>query len=388
MSIEIKDGEFILNGTPSSVVAKTLQGAGLKESAVAEIIGGWFVGVTGAAQPVPVKVTTAVEDTDPKCTVTYNRDFTHIDWIDGESRVQAGMTPEELGFNARFHAIENEFDAVATQLNRFGSCAAGIRSDLAGVVKELEAKITALQNEIHARRQEEKPPTGPKFLGTATVDDKPILITQIADEFKFVGFQEQPIRIPDLKIPVKPVDPNPDPRILLDLTAGLTHVLTAPGVEELWQAGGPVTVGDLRTSPRTATVVLPTGEALGAVLATMPANAEFDNPAVAVAEVVEHLVAGMSRETSTTVREHVVTGEAAARTGGALLSSSVASLGFDEQVTHALAAAELGTVARLANAEPTVVANALRTAGLDPAGASGVLAQAVVARAVRNVVVR
>jgi hypothetical protein len=83
----------------------------------------------------------------------------------------------------------------------------------------------------------------------------------------------------------------------------------------------------------------------------------------------------------------VVTGEAAARTGEAPLGSSVAGLGFDEQVTHVLAEAKLRTVARLANAGPTEVANALRTAGLDPARAGGA-AQAVVARAVRNVGVR
>ena len=40
--------------------------------------------------------------------------FSHTDWIDNESRVQAGG---ENGFNIRFHNLEAEFAAVGTHLN-------------------------------------------------------------------------------------------------------------------------------------------------------------------------------------------------------------------------------------------------------------------------------
>ena len=384
MAIDITDKGFIINGTASDVVAKSLLGAGLSNAAIAEIIGGWFVGVTGAAEPVPFRFTTDVEASDPACAVTYGRDFAHTDWIDGESRVQAGMTPEELGFNARFHGIENELDAIAQQFQDLGTCARAIRSDLVGVVKELEAKITALQNEIHARRQEEKPVPGPKFLGTATVEDKQILITQFDDQFKFVGFQEQPIRIPDVRGPVNPVEPvRPD--WLIDVTAGLSEVLTQPEVEVLWEPGEEVTVGDLRANPATAAITLPTGNTLGQVLATMPADTAFSSPTEAVTLIMEHLVAGLSEDAATEVRTEVVTGDAVGRTGGALLNSSVTGLGLDEDTTRAVVEAGFGTVGRLAGASPTEVATALRAHGLAPEAASQVVARAVVARAVRNV---
>jgi hypothetical protein len=383
MPIDITDKGFIINGTASEVVAKTLQDSGLSSATVAEIIGGWFVGVTGAAEPVPFRFTTVVEATDPGCDVTYSRQFAHTDWIDGESRVQAGLTPEELGFNARFHAVENEFDAIADQLEGLGSCAAGIRADLVGVVRELEAKITALQNEIHARRQEETPPTGPKFLGTVTIDEQPILITQFDDDFKFVGFQEAPIRA-QVKFPVGPLEPV-RPEWLIDVTAGLGEVLAEPGVAVLWQPGEEVTVGDLRTNPATAAITLPTGNTLGQVLATMPAETSFASASEAVTAIMEHLVAGLEGDAAARVRTEVVTAEGADRTGGALLSSGVTVLGLDEATTRAVAAAGFGTVGRLAGASPTEVAAALTAEGLAPEAASRVVARAIVARAVRNV---
>jgi hypothetical protein len=42
--------------------------------------------------------------------ITYNRAFTHVDWIDNEDVVQAGG---EKGFNVEFHAIEAEFDKIS-----------------------------------------------------------------------------------------------------------------------------------------------------------------------------------------------------------------------------------------------------------------------------------
>jgi hypothetical protein len=47
--------------------------------------------------------------------IVYNRTFTHTDWLDGESIVQASG-PD--GFNIRFHGCEQEFDAIS---NTFGA---------------------------------------------------------------------------------------------------------------------------------------------------------------------------------------------------------------------------------------------------------------------------
>lgn len=385
MSIQINDGEFILNGTSSTLVAKTLQGAGLKDSIVAEIIGGWFVGVTGAAQPAPFDFATDVQATDANCAVTYSRGFAHVDWIDGESRVQAGMTPEELGFNARFHALENEFDAIEQQFGKLGSCVAEIRSDLVGVAKELEAKITTLQNQIHALQQTKKADQKPSILGTAKVMDKDVLITQFADEFKFVDFAAKPL---GGILPPRPgvFDPEGwEPDKFVDFTDGLHRTFTLPEVEVLFAAGQPVTVGELRTSPSTATLILPTGEPLGAVLAGLPADEAFESPTEAVASLLEHTVADLPEANAGTVRTAVVTGDAADLTGTALLDADVTGLGLDETTTTALRDAGLDTVGLLAVADPLAVATALSGGGVDPGLASSVVARAVVARAVRDI---
>jgi len=392
MPIQIKEGEFILNGTSSTLVAKTLQGAGLNDSMVAEIIGGWFVGATGSTQPAPFDFTTDVQTTDPNCAITYTRDFAHIDWIDGESRVQAGMTPEELGFNARFHSLENEFDAIAAQFGQLGSCVAEIRSDLVGVVRELEAKITTLQTEVHALQQAKKADQKPTILGTTKVADKEVLITQFADEFKFVDFASMPLA-GGLTGGGGVVGPRPEvfdpvvwqPDKFVDFADGLRRTFTSPEVEELFAAGGPVTVGDLRTSPSTATLVLPTGEALGSVLAALPTDTTFDSSNLAVGMLLEHTVSELPDTNLGSVRTSVLTGEAVDRTGAALLNSSVVGLGLDQPTATALSTAGLGTVGNLSTADPLVVAGALANAGVDPGVAGSLVARAGVARAIRNV---
>jgi hypothetical protein len=47
-------------------------------------------------------------------TVSYTRTFVHTDWVDNIDRVQAGG---DHGFNAEFHNIEAEFDAVSSAIN-------------------------------------------------------------------------------------------------------------------------------------------------------------------------------------------------------------------------------------------------------------------------------
>ncbi len=393
MAVQITSDEFILNGTSSKLVAKTLKGAGLDDSRVAEIIGGWFIGVTGAAQPSPFDFTTDVQTTDPNCAITYSRQFTHFDWIDGESRVQAGLTPEELGLNARFHGLENEFDAIAQQFTQLGSCVAETRSDLAGVVGELEAKITALQNEIHALQQAKKADQKPTILGTTKVADKEVLITQFDDKFRFVDFGSQVVGGLGGLTGGGVVGPRPEvfdpvawqPEEFVDFSDGLRKTLASPEVLELWAAGTPVTVADLRAAPATATLVLPTGEALGAVLAGLSPETSFENVNQAVGAVLEHTVSELPDANVGAVRTSVLTGEAAGRTGTELLNSSVVGLGLDATMTKVLSTAGLRTVGDLATADPLVVASALAGAGADPTVAGSLVARAGLASALGNI---
>ncbi len=63
--------------------------------------------------------------------ITYNRTFSHVDWIDNEDIVQAGG---EKGMNARFHAIEDEFDNVSTVVQQVSDALSSIGGQVAAPV--------------------------------------------------------------------------------------------------------------------------------------------------------------------------------------------------------------------------------------------------------------
>jgi hypothetical protein len=385
--IDITDGQFIINGTSSTVVAKSLKTAGLADSVIAEIVGGWFVGVTGATTPTAFRFTTDVEDVDAACTVDYERSFAHTDWIDGESRVQAGMTPEELGFNARFHAIENEFDAIEEQFGSLGTCVANLRSDLAGIVGELEAKLTAMQNQIHALQQAGKTDTGPTILGTATIGGKDAFVTKFGDDFRFVEFQTNPIVTTNPRPGGKLFVPDEYIEIerMSELILETEKLLGGPEFEELFERNEPVTIGELR---RTASdVVLPSGVVLGAVMADLPADTTFGSAGEAVAEIVGGLVGALPKDGVAELRREVLTADATTRTGGALLNSGISAVVTDAEVADAVGSVGFNTVGKLSTAGAATVVTAVRNAGLDvnEAAVERAVAKAVIGRAIRNI---
>lgn len=396
-TIQYTNDDFTINGVSSKNVVKTLKESGLKDSVIAEIVGGWFVGVTGASNPEPFTFVTDVESSDGKCTATYKRTFAHTDWVDGESRVQAGMTPEELGFNARFHTIESEFDAIALQFAALSQCAKGIRDDLYGVTQELEAKITALQNEIHERKQEDDKSTPPIIVGTGTYDDKEILITKFGDDIKFIDTGIKNI-IKNPRGPViNPAGPTPDhvfggspvydpetmnPNEVLELVKDLNVVFAQPKFQELFAGGGKVSVGTIRT--KGSNVVLESGMPLGSVLATFPANTTFSSPADGVSMIIEHVVGDLPAETAKGVKTKVF-GAGAAPSGAAVTKSAPTAVGIDNETSHVLVNAGYSTVGKLAAASPGEISGVLAAAGMDANAAGGILAAATVGKAMRNV---
>lgn len=147
---------LMISGVSATTLQKALKHEGHTDFQIAGVLGAILAGVS-YAQPTAFRFATAVEATDPACAVTYRRTFAHDDWADGRSRVQAGTTPDELGFNARFHELERELDAVADQFGGLGRCVAGLRSDLHGVVRELEATLSDLRRQVSELRREQSP---------------------------------------------------------------------------------------------------------------------------------------------------------------------------------------------------------------------------------------
>jgi hypothetical protein len=79
--------------------------------------------------------------TDPELVPQFTRSFEHVDWIDGESIVQAATTPTEEGFNSRFHKIITDLEALGTDARKALQGAARMRSSVFDLIAELEIEL-------------------------------------------------------------------------------------------------------------------------------------------------------------------------------------------------------------------------------------------------------
>jgi hypothetical protein len=84
----------------------------------------------------------------PACAPTFARSFAHVDWIDGESVVQAGETSVEDGFNKRFHAIEADLDALGTDVAKTFQCVAELRASLRDLLEEVRSELNRLNADV------------------------------------------------------------------------------------------------------------------------------------------------------------------------------------------------------------------------------------------------
>jgi hypothetical protein len=371
--ISFLDKDILVNGVSTQQVAETLKSAGLAESKIGEIVGWWIVGATGNSRPAPFDFATDVQTVDPGAVVTYARGFTHTDWVDGEDRVQAAATPEELGFNARFHAIENEFDAVRDQFVRLAAAVAELRADLVGVVRELESKLTALQDDLFDLRSQATPrPQAPGnlgILGTVKVADKTAYIAQTGNDFQLVEFAGATIGGPikDRLQPgsiggvFRPREARPEE--VLGIVAGLEDLVTVPEIREVVERPG-ATVADLRAVVGGA--VLPNGITAASVLAALPADQELGGVAPTVQLVTRDVVARLPQETATAVLGQVVVDPTAANTpAGDLGTASGTVVGLGSGIVGALHGAGVDTtVSGLAGLDTRDLARQLATTGV------------------------
>lgn len=173
-----ESGQPQVFGVPSSTVADALRNAGLDENAVVAVLGRAIArsaAATAAAAPAPGPVIKPgieippvvinpgifllpefqfqvnIAATAPECVLNYQRLFVHPDFIDGVTVVQAGQTPDEIGFNARFHAIEAEFDSISRDLHTSSNCVAELRRELYLLARELETKISEIDARLDAK---------------------------------------------------------------------------------------------------------------------------------------------------------------------------------------------------------------------------------------------
>jgi len=126
----------------------TLIESGLNEPEAAQFVAGLILETVGRTRRT-FSYGTPFPAEDPACATTFERSFEHEDWIDGESVVQAETTASELGFNARFHRIENDLEALGRDVARAFACVAEMRESLRHVLDELRTEINRINSDLH-----------------------------------------------------------------------------------------------------------------------------------------------------------------------------------------------------------------------------------------------
>ncbi len=86
---------------------------------------------------------------EPACAPEFQRSFEHVDWVDGESVVQAEQTPGELGFNQRFHRIEDDLDGLGKDVAKAFACLASLRQEVAARLEDLSRALNLVHGDIH-----------------------------------------------------------------------------------------------------------------------------------------------------------------------------------------------------------------------------------------------
>ncbi|MFJ9783085.1 hypothetical protein ACIRSS_26140 [Amycolatopsis sp. NPDC101161] len=149
--------EQLVYGVPAGTIVDALRGAGVAEEDVIAVLGRAIARSSGLAAEVtpPFVFQTQVPQLAPQCEVHFEPGFTHPDFIDGVTVVQAGETPSEIGFNHRFHAIEDDLAAVAEALRTVSNCMKELRLELFGVVQELQVKITQIDARLDGIKDKE-----------------------------------------------------------------------------------------------------------------------------------------------------------------------------------------------------------------------------------------
>lgn len=150
-----------LGGMTAEKVFQEAVANGLSQVDAAVLVSGWIFENFGKSQRVFGYKQTFAEE-DPACQAQFIRSFEHVDWIDGESVVQAETTAGESGFNFRFHRIEGDFEAVKADLQKAFECVAEQRRTLHARFEELKAEINRINADVHNCCHR---PSGPTAVG-------------------------------------------------------------------------------------------------------------------------------------------------------------------------------------------------------------------------------
>lgn len=134
-------------GVEVQIAYEALLKEGVRSSVAKGIIGSWIGEVASGSRSFDYSKT--LTTSDPSCNPSpFARSFTHQDWIDGTSVVQAGETPTEKGFNSRFHQIEADLDKLGQLVAQAFSCMNTMRQTVAASLQEIANELNRINDDI------------------------------------------------------------------------------------------------------------------------------------------------------------------------------------------------------------------------------------------------
>jgi hypothetical protein len=212
-----------------------------------------------------------------QCSPTFARTFSHQDWTDGESVVQAGESADDKGFNWRFNAIAADLDALHADTIHLYQCMVVLRTALAEALQDVAAELNRLDADT-ANATQKLPPentwkidisNAPQFMGVRTLDEQKVTMWKtdqgvlVLPGVDTVGLTETVSqRLATGALISRAAGDNPD--FAKTLAAGTS-------VAELVKTFGTVPLGDGRT--------------LAQGLSVLPPNSTFTSVDAAVAAV-------------------------------------------------------------------------------------------------------
>jgi hypothetical protein len=219
----------------------------------------------------------------------FARGFTHADWLDGESTVQAGKTPTEDGFNDRFHKIEADLDRLGALTTQSFASLNAMRASLSRVLEEVRDELNRLNADVAQLKQQEGPITGgifgpiyraPKFLGKTKLLNQSAQLWEMEDG-RIVSLPDaaQTATLPSNNLVLRAPDIAAILAVEPDIRAAFPEKVKAGDLVEKF--------GDKLSSD---------GRPLRDLLAAVPATQEFDNLDAVVNKITEldaALVKGM-----------------------------------------------------------------------------------------------
>lgn len=183
-----------LNGLTAEKAFDLAVNKGLSKNDAALLVSGWIFENFGKTKRV-FNYAQSFPAVDPACVASFARTFAHDDWVDGESVVQAEQTAGEEGFNARFHKIETDLDALGADVAKSFTCLAEMRQELRTLLDEVRAEINRLNSDVFECCNKSGGGVGPvagvdqlanfgglvknsKFLGATNLADKTVSLWQ------------------------------------------------------------------------------------------------------------------------------------------------------------------------------------------------------------------